>query len=134
MSFHGFDHGYLKTSLKRFNDAFDLARRLGDQQALMYCYNRSVNVTEIPSCTELRTRITQEFLDFRKSEPMQNRDADSYFYISSTFLVLGDRKHAEELWADVQAAASRANDVISNNISLTVDAIKATLDGHTGNG
>ena len=95
----------------------------------MYCFNRVTTLTEIPAFTELRTRISQELVDFHKSVPMQPADLQSYYWASTVLLMSGDRKHTEELWKDVQVISSHVNDINSNVLSFSIDGIKATLDG-----
>ncbi len=129
ITLHAFDRGYLQSSLKRLNEALDLAHRIGDIQVLMYCYLLSNALLQIPSYTELRVRVTREYLEIFRSGIPQTMWLGTHRYISSAFLMLGDRKHAEELWKELQTVASRLNNIHITLNSLAVDAVRTTLDG-----
>jgi tetratricopeptide (TPR) repeat protein/archaellum biogenesis ATPase FlaH len=120
--------GDTRSGLSLLNQAVDLARRTGDQQALWLIAAVFHWHTGAPQHVEQRRRLGEEL--WAGSHAGMNVST-SYlpFWIGDALLIMGRRKSAEEVWGELRALAERTGNIHPWVISKAVDAALAVMDG-----
>jgi tetratricopeptide (TPR) repeat protein len=108
-----------------------LARQLNDKDLLLYCYQRGNAMIQVPDFTDMRKQMTEEYLTIPKiGSRWPIMQVSTSRMIGAAFLMLADRKHAEEIWEEMQEQCKRIGDPNMKIISLEIDSVRAVLDGH----
>jgi tetratricopeptide (TPR) repeat protein len=120
--------GDIKAGLLLLNQAVDLARRLGDQQALWFIESFRLWHLGAPQHIEQRMRIGEE-LWAGSHAGLNVNTAFVLFWIVETSLIAGRRQHAEEVWAELRELAERTGNIHLGMMSAAVDTALAVIDG-----
>jgi tetratricopeptide (TPR) repeat protein len=109
--------------------ALELARRLGDSQALSWAACDWMEQAQAPQYAEERLHLAEELAAGSRA----GLDLKDLFgrlrLIGDTFLASGQRRRAEEVWSEARGLAERSGQVNLVLMSLQMDAIRATVDG-----
>ncbi len=112
-------------------DTLDLARQIGDPEALFAAAFEIVNGAGAPEHQEQRLRIAEEFTR-RSREGVTARTLAMFLNWSGccVYLSWGDRQRAEQLWDEEKEVATRTQDTIAILCTLVAEASLAYLEGH----
>jgi tetratricopeptide (TPR) repeat protein/archaellum biogenesis ATPase FlaH len=120
--------GDRRSGLALQNQAFDLARRIGDQQALWLAANSFLsNLTE-PQHIKQRMQLSEE-LWAGSHAGLNVNTAYIMFWMSWTALMMGRRKFAEEVLSELRTIAERSESITYGLMSASVDTALAVIDG-----
>jgi tetratricopeptide (TPR) repeat protein len=110
--------------------ALDLARRLGDPDTYWWTAGIWLLAMDAPQHDEERLRLAEELAE-------QSRHGVNFlilgwvlWFIAHTFLEFGQRRHAEDIMAEMRAMAERSGQANLLIISMLNDAIMTIWDGH----
>jgi tetratricopeptide (TPR) repeat protein len=120
--------GEVRSGIKLLTQAFDLARRLGDQEVLWYTAAVFLWHAWAPQHIEQRMRLSEELWAGSHSGLNVNT-VYALYWIVDTSLMMGHRQLAEEVWGELLTLAERTGNIQPGLLSASVDAALAVMDG-----
>jgi tetratricopeptide (TPR) repeat protein len=120
--------GDKRTGLSLLNQAVDLARRIGDQQALWIASSMFLWYTIAPQYTEQRVRLCEE-LWAGSHASLNTNTAMVLLWIIDTSLIMGRLKQVEDVGGELRNLAERTGGISSRALSASTDAHLAIIDG-----
>ncbi|HEY96932.1 MAG TPA: tetratricopeptide repeat protein, partial [Dehalococcoidia bacterium] len=120
--------GDRKSGLAILNQALDLARRIGDQQALwITAGSLLLNLSE-PQDIKQRMRLGEE-LWAGSHAGLNVVTSYALYWIIWASLMMGRRKFAEEVLSELRTIAERTGQITPRLMSASVDTALAVMDG-----
>jgi tetratricopeptide (TPR) repeat protein len=120
--------GERRSGLSLLNQAVDLARRLGDQQALWLISGILLWHLGGPQHIEQKVRIGEE-LWAGSHVGLNVNSSYALFWIIEASLIMGRRKFAEEVLSELHTIAERTGHITPGLLSTSVDIAMAVMDG-----
>jgi tetratricopeptide (TPR) repeat protein/ribosomal protein L40E len=120
--------GDRRSGLALLNQAFDLARRLGDQQALWLAANSFLSNLSEPQHIKQRMQLGEE-LWAGSHAGLNVNTAYIIFWMSWASLMMGRRKFTEEVLSELRTIAERTGSITFGLMSASVDTALAVMDG-----
>jgi eukaryotic-like serine/threonine-protein kinase len=113
-----------------YDQALELARRLNDPDALVYCYWRVLNHLQMPHDAAKRLQQAQEFMSILQSRGFQSSSLPNTLrVVAGTFLVSGQRQRSREVLEKMREYDKR---IAGGNWLfpvLEMDSVEALMDG-----
>jgi tetratricopeptide (TPR) repeat protein len=120
--------GDRQSGLALQNQAFNLARRIGDQQALWLAANSLLSILSEPQHIKQRMQLSEE-LWAGSHAGLNVNTAYIMFWMSWTSLMMGRRKFTEEVLSELGNIAERTGSITFGLMSASVDTALAVIDG-----
>jgi len=123
--------GRRKEGIALLSQTVYLARRLGDLSTFWQAAYFWLLYTTAPQHAKERLELAEELAGCLRPTPgLSAGPAPGFQFMGDTFLALGQRRQAEEVWGELRNLAKRTGNVNAVIMSMAVDAVLATLDGH----
>jgi len=123
--------GDIRSGQKLLTQAVDLARRAGDRDAFLYAGLGVLLSHRAPQYTERRMLLAEE-LWARSRVGLKVRTAAAPQWVGDTFLALGQRQRAEEVFDHLRVMAQRTGYIPVVLVSAGMDSVLAIMDGRLG--
>jgi tetratricopeptide (TPR) repeat protein len=114
-----------------WNEAYDLAERLNDEEGLAYAGAFIIAAQEAPLDEYERVAEVAQRLYLRNLTPKRS-DAGYYHELASALLSTGDRADAENVWDRLAVLAEHTRDAGAMAFASQAAALRLTLDGKFG--
>ena len=109
--------------------ALELARRLDDAETFWQAAIIWIGFVTAPQHGEEGLRLAEELANRSRTGLRTSTLSNAFEFMSSSFLVWGQRGRAEEVWREQDELAQRTGQATILMLALLGNAIKATLDG-----
>jgi tetratricopeptide (TPR) repeat protein len=120
----------LRSNERLYARALNLARRLKDTDALVYCYLRGFALLQAPRHAEKRLQHAEELMTILHSTSRHtNWFGNNLGAVGIAFVASGRRQRAEEIWDEVRDIGNRTGDRLNQSFVLMTDSVRAVLDG-----
>jgi serine/threonine protein kinase/tetratricopeptide (TPR) repeat protein len=116
--------GHLRSGVNLLGQAVDLARTLGDPDALWVSGGYLLLCRGAPQHAQENVRFAEELLISPRTGVNEFTATLALVMAGHAFLALGERRRAEEVWGEVQAMTKRTGQL---SVSLTSGAMDALL-------
>jgi tetratricopeptide (TPR) repeat protein len=111
------------------SEAFNLARRIGNQDAVSLSANALLHFNEAPHDIAEMTPIAEELWAGSRDKPHGFLKWGIQINVGNIFLISGQRQCAEEVFNDLRALAERSGNLRFWIQSRCADAVLALMDG-----
>ena len=122
--------GHFEEGFALISQSLDLARRLQVPEILWSVGMTYLDRVQSPHRMEQRLELAEDMLKLPRNRIGIERLAIGLWTISLTFLAMGRRERAEEIWYEMRSLAERTEQALISVYSMFSDHLTAFLDGH----
>jgi hypothetical protein len=119
----------MSEAVRLFGRALELARRLGDPEALWFAAFAWFLHVAAPRHAGDRQRLAEELATRSRAGVSDVTLGPTLRYVGGALLQSGQRQRADECFAELKAIAERSRQSNLMLVSMASDAMVATLDG-----
>jgi tetratricopeptide (TPR) repeat protein/archaellum biogenesis ATPase FlaH len=124
-----FRKGQARSGFKLLNQAVELARNLGDPSTLWAAGSFLLVYRQAPQHPQENLRLAEELVAIPRAGANAFVVGIGLLMAGGTFLYMGRRQRAEEVWGELHTMAKRTGQINLSLWSMLTDAFLAVVDG-----